>query len=118
MASPFTEALMKRIILPRDFEIPEFIKEGPATLEKPASEGVCPSNQYCAPFSGQKVKSKCSYNCFNSVTDIESNRLGYPDMHAIPSAFDLAFDCIIFSSYTKCIRKVQSYWEQGPKRPD
>lgn len=30
-------------------------------------------------------------------------------MHANPSVFDLAFDCIIFSSYSKCIRKIQSY---------
>jgi hypothetical protein len=37
-------------------------------------------------------------------------------MHAIPSAFDLAFDCIIFSSYTKYTRKMQSCWEQGPKK--
>lgn len=36
-------------------------------------------------------------------------------MHAVPSAFDLAFDCIIFSSYTKGTRKSQSCWEQGPK---
>ena len=41
-----------------------------------ASEGVCPSGQYYAPFSGQKVKIKCFHNCFNSINDIKSNRLG------------------------------------------
>lgn len=34
MTSPFLEALMKIIILPQDFEIPEFIQEASATLGK------------------------------------------------------------------------------------
>lgn len=32
-------------------------------------------------------------------------------MYVILFVFDLVFDCIIFFSYIKCIRKIQSFWE-------
>lgn len=38
MTSPFLEALMK-IILPQDFETPEFIQEASATLGKQSLQG-------------------------------------------------------------------------------
>lgn len=37
---------------------------------------MCPSSQYCAPFSDQKVKMKRLHNCVNSINYIKSNRPG------------------------------------------
>lgn len=57
MPFPFLEALMK-IIVPQDFEIPEFIREASATLGKQSLWEGLPIESILCTFQGSKGKNQ------------------------------------------------------------